>query len=208
MISLPNECLYITLRLLDPQDLAICCQVNHSWGEAATDDKLWKRFIPENLAKTAIKNYVNGHAVTSIEGILNRINSFCSHGSSYGMFRCYFPLNKSIIINAKLEWQNDFSNDSKHIETCVFLKRISIDKHINPPQEIDLNEADQLIDDYEKRTDLLWGKSPAHCIVIFSQLPPNKNLGLPPKISDLSCNDGLRMQIYEAFKEGLNSKKS
>ncbi|MBA2368494.1 MAG: F-box protein [Candidatus Protochlamydia sp.] len=127
MNTLPNECMYITLRFLDPQDLAVCCQVDKSWKEIASDDRLWKYFVPQDLAKTEIKNYVDTHAVTSYEDVLVRINSFCSQVLSSGNFYCHFPFNTDYSIFAELgigDLTPYTRANPAHKETCVFLKKL------------------------------------------------------------------------------------
>jgi hypothetical protein len=127
MNSLVKDCLDYTFFTLDPMDLVKCCYVSKAWNKMASEDRFWKRFVPQKFAKADQKNYVAGHAVKSYEDIAARVDVSFNTISSSGKFFCHFSLNEDCYIFAELGIGNHPPYDRANPaikEICIFVKRL------------------------------------------------------------------------------------
>jgi hypothetical protein len=91
------------LSNLGPHDLGRCCQVSKAWNKVASEDRFWIQVVPKELAEGHLKEFLDSHAVTSFEGIGDRMEGFVRNKVSLiGRFTCYFPFNSEYSVDAEL----------------------------------------------------------------------------------------------------------
>lgn len=122
--TIPEEASFHVLSYLDGHDLAQSCRVSKTWRRLAGDDKLWKKVFPGvPTPDTDVKAFVDTHAVTSYDEVVNRCKAFASTLSldQDADFRCVFPYNSTFRLTAKINYRSRRVDEKRHI--CIFMRK-------------------------------------------------------------------------------------
>ncbi|MBA2369647.1 MAG: hypothetical protein H0V82_11570 [Candidatus Protochlamydia sp.] len=124
MNILDQDCVRNIFLYLEPHDLGNCCQVSKSLIKIGSEDLFWKEIVPDELAKTNKKNYLDSHAVTNNENYLNRINHYFNTELNC-RFYTHFPFEKNISLNfCAVLLLNPKINEKHDVrETFIFMKK-------------------------------------------------------------------------------------
>jgi len=130
MVCLNEDENYEIFSCLDMKELAKCCRISQKWHKFASQDRLWRRWLPEStvLRKMNIKEYINSCAIISLNQLIQRIQEFVDQLplNEIGVFTCFLPINP---INPKCKISMEFrycgvnfhSQGAGHLKEVVYI---------------------------------------------------------------------------------------
>ena len=127
--TLPEELNYKIFSLLDPISLGNCCQVSKKYNELASNDNVWKDMFPNVSFPSGIsaKKYMDSQAVTSFDGIFQRIKKFSTQffPDKVFKFNVLFPFNLDYYVSVRFGYGEVSDRQEANVkESCIFVKKL------------------------------------------------------------------------------------
>jgi hypothetical protein len=116
-------------KYCDAQTLGQCCKVNNDWKKIASDERLWKKILPELEIPQGmtIKQFIDSRGVKSKDEVAQRAQEFFDkiQRNQKGIFVCLFPFNSESIVKTELLYGRDNAPEPAPIEeVCIFMKKL------------------------------------------------------------------------------------
>jgi len=108
MVYLNEDHHFQIFSYFDMEELAKCCRVSQKWHKFASQDRLWRRCLPEItvLPKVNIKKYINTCALISLNQLIQRIREFVDQLplNKIGVLTCFFATNPKCKISMQFRY--------------------------------------------------------------------------------------------------------
>ncbi len=126
--TLPDEVKHLILWNLDAKSLGNCCRVSKQFNKLSSHDDLWKALFPEVSFPngTSAKKYLDAHAVTSEDEIVQRIQKFVDKVplNKIGSFKAICPFNPGCEVTVEIGYGILDSSKENLQEICLVMKKL------------------------------------------------------------------------------------